>query len=144
MLSKLASPRCVTLACSLFALSTTGCDDVDEYSNEGGLCLTQSAETGDVRVRVYVGQYSSGCSRLASSSCAITRDGATLTVTNRTRVELGGDCFDGLRAYHSECTLVGAPAGEYSLRHGEVETTVSLPLPDGAWSNDDGLLATCL
>jgi hypothetical protein len=119
-------------------VATGGCDGVDEYTNEGSLCLTQGSETTAISVRVFVDGYSSGCSSLESSRCAVSRDGQTLTVTSHMRVTVGGECFDDNRAYHSECSLVGAPAGEYTLRHGDFETTITLPLPDGLWSTETG------
>lgn len=118
---------------------TGGCNDVDEYIDEGALCLTQKEDTGELTVRVSVGGcYSSGCSRLLLSECAVTRDGEALTVTNHTRVEVGGECFDDCRIYLSECSLASVPPGEYTVRHGDFETTVVLPLDGGAWSDGRG------
>ncbi len=141
------SPRRTRFSFSFLAAATAGlaagCYGTDEYINEGSLCLLQSPETGVITVRVSVGDYSSGCSRLESSHCAVSREGETLTVTSRIRVGVGGQCNDDSRPYESNCSLSDAPPGEYTLRHGNFETTLVLPLPDGAWSNDTRKFRVC-
>jgi hypothetical protein len=133
--------RCLRASVVLvnFIAVAIGCNDVDEYVDEGALCLTQKDNMGELTVRVWAGGcYSSGCSRLLASECAVTREGEALTVTSHTRVEVGGECFDDCRVYISECTLGSAPPGEYTLRHGDFESRLTLPLEGGAWSDERG------
>jgi hypothetical protein len=129
------------LALTVLALNLGGCgEDVgeDEHRDEGTLCLWQ-VESDVLQVEVFTdGCYSGSCSEVLDESCEVARNGEALEVSSLLLIETkgSGSCTGDCRVYKTSCKLEGVAAGEYRLRHGKFETTVTLPLVDGKWSEE--------
>jgi hypothetical protein len=132
---------------SLVACGEGDGDGLDDWqaqsqTNDGIACLSAPTidENGSVTVRANV-CLSSSCSRNAVSSCEVSLDGDTLTVTSQfdweENVGEGIACTDDCQDIVAQCGDVGPLAeGSYTLAHGDASETVEVPNEeacDGSW-----------
>jgi hypothetical protein len=122
-----------------FTVAGCGGDTVEEFVNEGSWCLVQHEDMSVTATVITPGCFSGSCSEPMASQCALTRDGAALTLTSLLRVKhLDKDaCTADCRIYQAECSLGELPEGQYELTHGETRRTLTSPFPNGNASNGD-------
>lgn len=145
-MSGIKTPLTIALFLATFGLLFSCSDNdssIDQHVDEGELCLSQN-DPAILRVGIATDTcYSSSCSEFLETTCTVEREGMTLRVTSVMRVrEWGGSCTNDCVTQIPTCKLEGVEAGEYRLIHGEYETTITLPLPDGGFREnpDSGLV----
>jgi hypothetical protein len=132
-------PRAALLA----LLSGAGCAwawEDRELDDEGQICLNAASASAVEKVDLAVGVplsvqvnapacLSSACSRNAQVSCAVELRGRELLLSSRFRWEEAtkGSCTDDCNSLSASCETPPLAAGVYTLKHGAVAYTLTLP-----------------
>jgi hypothetical protein len=119
----------------LLAVACTGAEDWQPvtYTDEGDVCF--EADGADLSIHVTAPDCMSGsCSREFGGSCTATRAGATITLTSdihwEENVAPGAMCTADCGIPTVHCTLADLPAGDYTVKLGATEVSLSFPDPE--------------
>src|SRR5690606_10556990 len=98
------------------------------YTDVGSACVSGEV---DMQHSVEVDFHqcvSSSCDTVVESSCEVTRDGDTLTVTaTATIASKGGTCTLDCGMTTASCETPALAAGSYQLVYGDMQTTLTVP-----------------
>jgi hypothetical protein len=117
-----------TLALAACALSSLACSTETTFTDVGSVCVS-GTPGGSHNVEVDFHEcLSSSCDTVVESSCAVTQDGNTLTITATAIVERkNGACTEDCGQLAAECETDPLPAGNYQVVYGEVQGTLTVP-----------------
>jgi hypothetical protein len=112
------------------------CDDSNERitSNSGALCLMQTGTT--LTIHAVLDDYRGGCRSERESGCEVSSNAEAIVVTSRSVTvdtsDDGNSCTDEHTSITASCELTAPPDGMHTIRYGDQEATILLPLAEQA------------